>query len=115
VDQLGMMHVLANGMDLSEQSQAMDALREVGPGGHFLGAQHTQRHFESAFYRSSIADNNSYEQWDIDGRSDAATRANAQWKAMLQNYEPPHLDETIDEALLAFMAERKAAFPDSKF
>jgi len=114
-DQLGMMHVLANGMDLSEQSQAMDALREVGPGGHFLGAQHTQRHFESAFYRSSIADNNSYEQWDLDGRNDAATRANTQWKDMLERYEFPHLDEAIDEALLAFIAERKAAFPDSQF
>jgi len=114
-DQLGMMHVLANGMDFSEQSQAMDALQEVGPGGHFLGAQHTQRHFESAFYRSSIADNNSYEQWEIDGKKDAAIRANARWKEILENYEPPHLDEGVDEGLLAFIAERKAAFPDSKF
>ena len=114
-DQLGMMHVLANGMDFSEQSQAMDALQEVGPGGHFLGAQHTQRHFESAFYRSSIADNNSYEQWEIDGKKDAAIRANARWKEILENYEPPHLDEGVDEGLLAFITARKAAFPDSKF
>ena len=115
MDQLGMMHVLAKGIDLSEQSQAMDALREVGPGGHFLGAQHTQRHFESAFYRSTIADNNSYEQWDIDGRSDASERANVKWKEMLRRYEPPYIDEAIDESLLAFIAERKAAFPDSNF
>ena len=114
-DMLGMMHVLAKGIDFSEEGQAMDALREVGPGGHFLGAQHTQRNFESAFYRSSLADNNSYEQWDLDGRKDAATRANAQWKEMLENYEPPPLDDAIDAALLAFMAERKASFPDSKF
>ena len=114
-DMLGMMHVLAKGIDLSEEGQAMDALREVGPGGHFLGAQHTQRNFESAFYRSSLADNNSYEQWDLDGRKDAAPRANAQWKEMLDAFEPPPLDEAIDEALLAFMSERKASFPDSKF
>jgi len=114
-DQLGMMHVLAEGIDFSEEGQAMDALREVGPGGHFLGAQHTQRNFETAFYRSSIADNNSYEQWDLDGRKDSAARANAQWKEMLDNYQPPPLDEALDEALLAFMAERKGSFPDSKF
>ena len=112
-DQLGMMHVLARGIDLSEEGQAMDALREVGPGGHFLGAEHTQRNFESAFFRSSIADNNSYEQWDLDGRKDAAERANSLWKKMLERYEPPPLDEAIDEALLAFMAKSKESFPDS--
>ena len=112
-DQLGMMHVLAKGFDLTEEGQAMDALREVGPGRHFLGAQHTQRHFETAFYRSSIADNNSYEQWDLDGRLDAGQRANVAWKEMLARYEAPPLDEGIDEALQAFMATRKESFPDS--
>lgn len=112
-DQLGMMHVLAKGIDLSENAQAMDALREVGPGGHFLGAQHTQANFETAFYRSEIADNNSFEQWEADGGIDAAQRANKKWKDMLAAYEAPALDPAIDEALLAFMADRKASFPDS--
>ena len=49
-DQLGMMHVLAKGIDVSENAQAMDAMREVCPGGHFLGAVHTQANFESAFF-----------------------------------------------------------------
>ena len=62
-DQLGMMQVLAKGVDLSENGQALDAIREVGPGSHFLGCAHTQANFETAFYRSTIADNNSYEQW----------------------------------------------------
>ncbi|MEP0453145.1 MAG: trimethylamine methyltransferase family protein, partial [Roseibium sp.] len=81
--------------------------------GHFLGAGHTQRNFESAFYRSSIADNNSYEQWLADGQNDAARRANAIWKQQLQEYTGPELDPGIDEALLSFMTERKASFPDS--
>lgn len=112
-DQLGMMHVLAKGIDLSEEAQAMDALHEVGPGGHFLGAAHTQRNFESAFYRSAIADNNSYEQWSADGGLDAAQRANQKWKQMLAAYTPPELDPAIDEALIAFMTKRKSEFPDS--
>jgi len=112
-DQLGMMHVLARGIDLSDEAMAMDALQEVGPGGHFLGAAHTQRNFESAFFRSSIADNNSYEQWLADGELDAARRANRIWKEQLAAYGGPELDPGIDEALQDFMADRKASFPDS--
>ena len=112
-DQLGMMHTLANGVDLSTEALALDALEEVGPGGHFLGAAHTQRNFESAFYRSTVADNNSFEQWQAEGELDAAKRANAIWKQQLQEYTGPDLDPAIDEALLDFMAQRKASFPDS--
>ncbi|MCB2099961.1 MAG: trimethylamine methyltransferase family protein, partial [Rhodobacterales bacterium] len=112
-DQLGAMRVLAEGVDLSEAGQAMDAIRQVPPGSHHLGSAHTQAHFESAFYRSNVADNNSYEQWDAEGRTDAYTRANRIYKDMLAAYEPPPMDPAVDEALLAFMAERKAAEPDS--
>jgi len=112
-DQLGMMHVLAKGIDLSSEAQAMDALEEVGPGGHFLGAAHTQRNFEAAFFRSQIADNNSFEQWQADGELDAAKRANAIWKTQLREYTGPELDPGIDEALISFMDQRKASFPDS--
>ena len=112
-DQLGMMQVLAKGIDLSENGQAMDAIREVGPGSHFLGCAHTQANFETAFYRSSIADNNSYEQWEAEGGLDAAQRANKLWKRMLQEYEAPAIDPGLDEALKEFIAKRKAAAPDS--
>ncbi|TNE33996.1 MAG: trimethylamine methyltransferase [Alphaproteobacteria bacterium] len=112
-DQCAMMEVLARGIDVSENGQAMDAVREVGPGGHFLGCAHTQANFEDAFYRSRIADNNSVEQWMADGSKDAATRANGIWKKMLREYEAPALNPTIDEALIDFMKTRKASFPDS--
>ena len=112
-DQLGMMQKLSGGVDLSENGQAMDAIREVGPGSHYLGCNHTQANFETAFYRSTIADNNSYEQWEAEGAQDAAQRANKLWKRMLSEYEPPALDPAIDEALNAFIAQKKAAVPDS--
>ncbi len=112
-DQLGMMQVLAKGIDLSENGQAMDAIREVGPGSHFLGCAHTQANFETAFYRSNIADNNSYEQWEAEGGLDAAQRANKVWKRMLQEYEPPAIDPGVDESLKEFIAKKKAAAPDS--
>jgi trimethylamine--corrinoid protein Co-methyltransferase len=113
LDQLGMMHVLARGIDMSANAQAMDAFRQVEPGGHFLGCAHTQANFETAFFRSQIADNNSFEQWDAEGRLDAPQRANLQWKRMLETYEPPPIDAGIDAALQDFIARRKASMPDA--
>jgi trimethylamine--corrinoid protein Co-methyltransferase len=91
----------------------MDAIREVGPGSHYLGCSHTQANFENAFWRSSLADNNSFEQWRDEGEKDIVQRANERWKQMLREYEAPALDEGIDEQLQAFMAKRKEVLPDN--
>ncbi len=112
-DQLGNLQVLCKGYDLSENGQALDAIREVGPGKHFLGCAHTQANFETAFYRSTISDNNSFEQWLAEGSLDTAQRANAIWKKMLADYEAPPLDPAIDEALQEFIAKKKASMPDA--
>jgi len=112
-DQAGMMHTLLAGVDLSDNGQALDAIREVGPGKHFLGCAHTQANFQTAFYRSPLADNNSVEQWQAEGAKDMAQRANALWKRQLEQYEAPALDPAVDEALLAYIKRRKASFPDS--
>lgn len=114
-DQAGMLPALLGGVDLSENGQAMGALREVGPGKHFLGCQHTQENFETAFYRSDIADNNSYEQWESEGSMDAWQRADVRCKSMLEAYEAPPIDPAVDEALLAFIRTRKEAFPDANY
>jgi trimethylamine--corrinoid protein Co-methyltransferase len=106
-DQAGVLGVLLGGVDLSENGQAMDALREVGPGSHFLGAAHTYANFERAFYRSVVADNNSFEKWEGEGSLDAAQRANRIWKNQLREYLPPPLDPAVDEALQDFMQRRK--------
>lgn len=113
VDQAGMMHTLLAGVDLSENGQAMDAIREVGPGKHFLGCAHTQSNFESAFYRSPIADNNSFEQWEAEGSRDLTQRANALWKKQLAEYEAPPMDAATDEGILDYVNRRKSSFPDS--
>jgi trimethylamine--corrinoid protein Co-methyltransferase len=114
-DQASMISVLLGGMDMSENGQALDAVREVGPGKHYLGSAHTLKNFEAAFYRSTVADNNSYEQWQADGSLDTAQRANGLWKKMLSEYQPPALDVAVDEALLDFMARRKGAFADRDY
>jgi trimethylamine--corrinoid protein Co-methyltransferase len=115
IDQAGMIQVFLNGVDLSENGQAMDAIREVGPGQHFLGCAHTQANFENAFYRSSVADNNSFEQWQAEGCLDAEQRANTIWKRMLEQYQAPDMDPSVDEALSEFVEKRKASMPDKDY
>jgi trimethylamine--corrinoid protein Co-methyltransferase len=112
-DQLGAMQRFAEGIDISPEAQAMDAIAEVGPGGHFLGCAHTQLHFETAFYRFDLHDNNSVEQWEADGSLDMAARANAKWKSMLAEFEAPPLDDAVRDALDDFIARRKSEMPDA--
>jgi trimethylamine--corrinoid protein Co-methyltransferase len=114
-DQLGAMHVLAKGVDFSENGQGMEAFHQVEPGGHFLGCAHTQANFETAFYRSNLADNNSVEQWREEGSKDAGTRANALWKSMLAEYEAPPLDPAKDEAIRDFIDRKRASIPDMTY
>lgn len=112
-DQCGMQAVFLRGMDLSENGQAIDAIRANGPGQHFLGSAHTLANFETAFYRSEVADNDSFEQWQEGGSLDAAQRANRIWKRMLAEYQAPPIDEDVDEALLEFIIRRRAELPGS--
>src|SRR6476619_4713513 len=112
-DQLGMWHSFAPGVDLSENGQAMDAFLTNEPGTHFLGHAHTLANFETAFYRSAVADNSSLEQWESEGARDAAARANAMWKRTLGEYEAPPIDDAVDEELREWIERRKASFPDA--
>ena len=114
-DLCGKVASLFEGVDLSENGQAMDAIREVGPGAHFLGSAHTQANFLTAFFSSTTCDSNSFEQWSAEGGNDAAERANAQWKRLLDAYEDPGLDPAIDETLQAFIARRKESMPDADY
>ena len=112
-DQAGAWHAFARGVDLSENGQALEAIIGNGPGQHFLGSAHTLANFETAFYRSSVADNNSFEQWELEGSLDAAARANAAWKRSLAAYQPPPIDEAVDQELREWVEHHKASFPDS--
>lgn len=114
-DQLGMMESMVGGIDMSENGLALDAMRETGPGQHCLGSSHTRANFESAFWRSSLADNTTFEQWNSDGRIESNARARKRAVEMLAAYTPPEIDPGIDEQLRAFIDQRKAALPNSQY
>jgi trimethylamine--corrinoid protein Co-methyltransferase len=106
---LGMLHTWARGLDLSDEGLALDAITEVPPGGHYLGAAHTMRHFRDAFYRAELFDYSSAEQWTLDGSLDAYARAANKVRRLLEEYEQPTLDPAVKDELDAFVTQRKAA------
>ncbi|MCB5197798.1 trimethylamine methyltransferase family protein [Loktanella sp. TSTF-M6] len=112
-DQLGALHHFAKGVDMSENGQAMDAIAEVGPGGHFLGCAHTQQNFKSAFWRSELLDYKPFETWDEEGARDTQALASARVKRLLDTYRQPPLDPEIEARLRAYVADKKASMPDS--
>lgn len=112
-DQLGVLHGIAKGVDVSENGQAMDAIREVGPGGHYLGCAHTQANFKEAFWRTNVLDYKPFETWVDEGGRDSVQLAAEKVDRLLRDYQAPPIDPGIDEALKAYMTERKASEPDA--
>jgi len=92
---------------VDEETLGLDAIEEVGPGGHFFGTAHTLARYETAFYAPMLSDWRNFQTWSEDGAVDATGRANRVWKQLLSDYQPPPLDPAIDEELSAFVERRK--------
>ena len=112
-DQLGILHKLAQGVPVDDNAQAMGALREVGPGGHFLGCAHTQENYSTAFWRTNVLDYKPYETWSDEGARDTEALASARLDKMLADYRAPALDPAINEELREYMTKKKASMPDA--
>jgi trimethylamine--corrinoid protein Co-methyltransferase len=108
-----MQQKLAEGVDLSENAQALDAIREVGPGSHYLGCAHTQANFQTAFYRSPLADNNSFEQWEIEGEKRAAARQRARRTLARKLRGAPSRSGDRRRAAGLRLARSKESMPDA--
>ena len=93
-------------IDISDEDLAVDAVKEVLPGGHFFASPHTMTRFETAFYRPLISDWRNFEAWKEAGARTATERAHDLWPKILAAYVPPALDPAIDEELRAYIARR---------
>ncbi len=105
---LGMVAAFLDPVVVDDDTMAMEAMVEVGPGGHFFGAQHTQSRFKTAFHKPMLSDWRNYETWQEAGSPEAAGKANRLWKELLAAYEPPPMDPARREALDEFVARRVA-------
>jgi trimethylamine--corrinoid protein Co-methyltransferase len=107
-DTLQQMTHYMKGVTADEADLAFEAIREVGPSGHFFGVDHTQERYETAFYNPFISDWSNFESWEERGSKTAPERANVIWKRILEEYEPPPMDVAIREELETFVERRKA-------
>jgi len=110
-EQCAMGHRLAEGIRWDDFDEALAAVRDIGPGGHYLGHPHTLANFQRAFFMPRLFDNNSYEQWTAEGAKNTTERALEQARKMLKDYEEPRVDPAIDEELRAYIARREREIP----
>jgi trimethylamine--corrinoid protein Co-methyltransferase len=108
IDLLQMVAEFLTPLDLSEDALAVEAIRDVGPGGHFFGTQHTQDRYRNAFYSPILSDWRNYETWMLAGAPTAIEKANRVWKERLASYEEPPMDPAIREELDDFVNRRIA-------
>ncbi len=106
-EMLQMMAEYLRPIEVSEDELALDAIAEVGPGGHHFGTAHTLARYESAFYSPILSNRQNYEAWESAGSIDAGMRANTIWKQMLNEYQQPALDPAIKDALVDYVMRRK--------
>jgi trimethylamine--corrinoid protein Co-methyltransferase len=107
LEMLGLMAAWLTPPEISEAAIGLEAIGEVGPGGHFFGTAHTLERYRTAFYTPLVSDWNNYENWADAGSLDATQRASLIGKRMLAQFEPPALDPAIREALEDYVARRK--------
>ncbi|MGB0847375.1 MAG: trimethylamine methyltransferase family protein [Thiolinea sp.] len=85
----------------------LDAMQEVGPGGHFFGCGHTMARYKDAFYQPFLSDWQNHENWEAAGSKDTTERATEIWQRILREFEAPALDPAIREELEAYITKRK--------
>jgi trimethylamine--corrinoid protein Co-methyltransferase len=107
VDMLQMAAEFLAPLEADADALALDAIREVGPGGHYFGTAHTLSRYETAFYAPILSDWRNFESWSQAGQPTTFDHANRVWKETLANYEAPDLDPAIREELDAFVSRRK--------
>ncbi len=110
-EQCAMAYRMAEGVRWDDFDEAIAAISDIGPGGHYLGHPHTQENFQHAFFMPEMFDNNSIEQWVAEGSVEITDRALNHARKLLSDYEEPKLDEGVNEALLDYIARREREIP----
>lgn len=109
VEMLQMFAEVFQPLGASQSDLALDAVAEVGAGGHFFGCAHTMERYRSAFYAPLVSDWRNYGTWEEDGAKTATERASKVWRDALDRYVAPARDPAVVEALDDFVLRRTEA------
>jgi trimethylamine--corrinoid protein Co-methyltransferase len=106
-DMISMVAAFLDPLVVDNDTLALDAIRDVGPGGHFFGTDHTQARYRTAFHAPMVSDWRNFETWADAGSPDTLTRSNALVKRLLADYQEPEMNPEIREELDSFIARRR--------
>ena len=101
------MSYLMKPITINLEEIGIDAIKQVGPGGHFFGCDHTMARYKEAFYQPFLSDWQNFENWEMNGSKNSTQRATEIWQKILAEFEPPAIDPAIQEELEAYVAKRK--------
>jgi trimethylamine--corrinoid protein Co-methyltransferase len=107
-EQLDAFYHFVQGPDFHDIEEVFEVAKKVGPGGHFLGETHT---LDSNLFIFDSQHNNSYEQWDVEGRLDSEEVGVKKAQAWLKKYEAPPIDDGLDEGLREYITRREREIP----
>lgn len=108
VELLQMIEAFLEPIIVDDATMALDAMEEVGPGGHFFGAAHTMSRYATAFHQPLISDWRNYHQWVEAGSPEAPEKSNALWKKALAEYREPVMEAEATRAIDTFVERRLA-------
>jgi trimethylamine--corrinoid protein Co-methyltransferase len=104
---LRMFTILDRGVAVGEAELALDAIAEEGPGGMFLASMHTLEHYKDWLFMSPLFRSQAYPTWQKQGGLRSDQQATLEWKAMLERYVDPGIDDATDAALREYIDRRK--------
>jgi len=94
----GLVKRFMEGIEINEETIALDVINRVGPGGHFVGEDHTYRHFRKN-WAPKLFDRSSYESWKLAGSLTMEDRTNTKVREIFDTYHPAPLDKRISKKL----------------
>ncbi|MDX1512458.1 MAG: trimethylamine methyltransferase family protein [Gammaproteobacteria bacterium] len=106
LDQIAMVRRLVEGIEVNDESLALDTIHEVGPGGFYLDSGHTMQHYRDAFFMPRVGVRESFEQWRAAGEKDALARARERCQEMLDSYAVPEIESDVLATLDEFVDRR---------
>lgn len=108
--QLENFHRFFSGLQDEDLDALLGDIERIGPGGHFLGTDHTR---ENPMHMNPLQNNDSFEQWEAEGAKTAEMIGQAEAKRMLEHYVQPPMPDDVRGALDEFVAKKRAAYKPS--